>query len=52
MIGFEGDKDPEKDFEERNQRTLVILEDREFGASDRIQLYWDWKTGLFSQISK
>ena len=50
MIGLEGNKDPELTREERNVRTLKILEDREFGVSDSISLYWDYKTGLFNEI--
>lgn len=50
MIGIEGNKDPNLALEMRNIRHLVILEDREFGCSDRISLYWDNKTGLFSEI--
>lgn len=50
MIGIEGNKDPALPLELRNIRHLVILEDREFGSSDKISLYWDYKTGLFSEI--
>jgi twinkle protein len=50
MIGLEGNKDPNLDVELRNIRHLVILEDREFGSSDKISLYWNNKTGLFSEI--
>ena len=50
MIGLEGNKDPDLEPEERNVRRLVILEDREFGASGVVRLYWDWKTGLFNEI--
>ena len=50
MIGLEGNKDPDLDINERNVRHLKILEDREFGVSDTIDLYWDQKTGLFNEI--
>lgn len=50
MIGLEGNKDPDLPLEERNMRTLVILEDREFGRTARIPLYWDHKTGVFQEI--
>lgn len=50
MLGLEGNKDPDLDFEERNMRRLVILEDREFGATGSVDLYWHDKTGLFSEI--
>lgn len=52
MLGLEGDKDPDKSKEERNMRRLVILEDREFGASGFIRLYWDKKSGLFNEIEE
>lgn len=52
MIGVEGNKDPDIPKEERNIRTLVVLEDREFGSSARIPLYWDDKTGLFNEMRK
>lgn len=50
MIGLEGNKDPELPKEERNVRTLDILEDREFGVTGRFPLYWDSKTGMFNEI--
>lgn len=50
MMGLEGNKDPDLPMEERNVRTLKILEDREFGSSASIPLYWDNKTGLFNEI--
>jgi len=50
MIGLEGNKDPDLPKEERNMRTLVILEDREFGITARVPLYWDDKTGVFNEI--
>lgn len=50
MLGLEGNKDPDLPAEERNIRKLVILEDREFGASGNVKLYWDPKTGLFNEM--
>ena len=50
MIGMQGNKDPDKSIEERNIRELVILEDREFGQSGKVKLYWDRHTGLFNEI--
>lgn len=50
MIGLEGNKDPELSPEKRNVRKLVLLEDREFGASGEVSLYWNDRTGLFSEI--
>ena len=50
MLGLEGNRDPNLSPEERNIRTLVLLEDREFGETGRFKLYWDKKTGLFNEI--
>jgi len=50
MIGIEGNKDPDLPDTEKNLRTLRILEDREFGMSVDVPLYWDRKTGLFNEI--
>lgn len=50
MLGLEGDKDPDKPLEDRNMRKLVVLEDREFGSSGYIWLYWDHNTGLFNEV--
>lgn len=50
MLGLEGNRDPNLNPEERNVRTLVLLEDREFGETGRYKLYWDRATGLFNEI--
>lgn len=50
MLGLEGNRDPNLSAEERNMRTLVLLEDREYGESGRFPLYWDNRTGLFNEI--
>jgi twinkle protein len=50
MIGMEGNKDPDRSLEERNIRTLVILEDRDFGVLEKIPLYWDHHTGMFNDM--
>lgn len=50
MLGLEGNRDPNLSAEERNLRTLVLLEDREFGETGRFKLYWDKSTGLFNEI--
>lgn len=49
MIGLQGNKDPKLNEEQRNMRQLVILEDREFGQTGTINLYWDHNTGLFNE---
>jgi len=50
MIGMEGNKDPELDLEDRNLRRIIVLEDREFGNTGIVPLYWDWHTGLFMEL--
>lgn len=50
MLGLEGNRDPNLSDEEKNLRTLVLLEDREFGETGRFKLYWDKNTGLFNEI--
>jgi twinkle protein len=50
MLGLEGNRDPNLDAEQKNIRTLVLLEDREFGETGRFRLYWDHNTGLFNEI--
>lgn len=50
MLGLEGNRDPGLKPEERNLRTLVLLEDREFGETGRFKMFWDFNTGLFNEI--
>lgn len=50
MLGLEGNKDPDLPIEQRNMRKLVILEDREFGATGVVPLYWDRYTSLFNEV--
>lgn len=52
MLGLEGNRDPNLPAEIRNTRTLVLLEDREFGETGRFPLYWDNATGLFNEIER
>lgn len=51
MFGIEGNRDPNLTPEERNIRTLVLLEDREFGEVGRMKLYWNKANGLFTEIN-
>ena len=50
MLGIEGDRDPNLPIEQKNLRTLVLLEDREYGETGRFPLYWDYVTGLFNEV--
>ena len=49
MIGLEGDKSPDLSIEEKNMRSLVLLEDREFGQTGHFPIYWDVHTSLFNE---
>lgn len=51
MMGLQGNKDPTLDENARNMRQLVLLEDREFGQSGKIDLFWDKSTGLFNEVN-
>ena len=50
MIGIQGNKNPEHQEEQRNIRDLVLLEDRNSGASGKVKVYYDKNTGLFNEI--
>ena len=50
MMGLEGNKDGDLPDNVRNIRKLVLLEDREFGESGSVRLYWDKNTQLFNQM--
>lgn len=50
MLGLEGNRDPNLPDNQKNLRTLVLLEDREFGETGRFGLYWDKATGLFNEL--
>ncbi len=47
LFGLERNKDPELPEQERNTSHLVLLKDREFGASGKFPIYWDPKTGSY-----
>jgi len=50
MLGLEGNRDPNLPPKQKNMRTLVLLEDREYGETGRFPLYWDSHTGLFNEM--
>lgn len=50
MLGLEGNKDPDLDEDIRNLRYLRVLEDREFGVSTKVPLFWNKDTGKFVEI--
>lgn len=52
MLGLEGNKDPDLSPEERDVRQLLILEDREYGATGYVSLYYDQHTGLLNEIKE
>lgn len=49
MIGLEGNKDPEETEKVQNTRHLVVLDDRKFGRTARIPLFYDVDTGVFAE---
>jgi twinkle protein len=51
MMGLEGNKDESLPLEQRNIRHLRLLEDREFGEVGSVPLYWNHKTGQFTEIT-
>jgi len=51
MIGLEGNKDPDLTPEQRNCRDLVLLEDRNFGESGRVKLWYNKSTGRLAELS-
>ena len=52
MLGLEGDKDPDLDRNEQVMRRLTVLEDRAFGSSGYVSLFFDEKTGLYHEIKE
>lgn len=50
MIGLEGNKDPDLPEEVRNMRVIRILEDREFGISEKFPIFWNRSTGKFIEL--
>lgn len=49
MFGIEGNKDPELDEETRAIRHIKILEDRSFGATGVVPLFYNKNTGRYVQ---
>lgn len=47
MLGLERNKDPELPVKERNTSRLVLLEDRKYGRTGVVTLYYDAETGDF-----
>lgn len=50
MLGLEGNKDEALDDNIKNIRNLVLLEDREFGETGRIPLFWSKNSTLFQEL--
>lgn len=50
MLGLEGNKDSELDKETRQLRWVSILEDREFGNSEKIGIHWNENTTLYTEV--
>jgi len=47
MIGLEGNKDPDQTTKEKNTRSLVVLDDRKYGRTGKVPLFYDNSTGDF-----
>lgn len=52
ILGIQGNNDPELEDDSRNLRDIVLLSDREFGASGIQHLFWDKHTSLFNEVRK
>lgn len=50
MLGLEGNKDPDLPEEQRNLRSIVVLENRMSGETGKIGLYYDKNTGAFNEL--
>jgi len=50
MWGLQGNRDPDLQDDERNMRQLVLLEDREFGQSGYVNLFWNKNSGNFEEV--
>lgn len=49
MFGLEGNKDPEQPEKVRNTRHFLVLDDRKFGRTAKIPLFYDVDTGVFDE---
>lgn len=50
MLCLEANKDPDLPEEIRNTRNVRVLEDREFGLSEKFPLFWNKQTGGFVEL--
>ena len=49
VMGLEGNRDPDLDDEDRNKRRIVVLEDRQHGASGVVNVQYDIRSGLMRE---
>lgn len=49
MWGLQGNKDPEEQEKVQNTRYLILLDDRKFGRTAKIPLFYDVDTGVFDE---
>lgn len=47
MVGLEGNKDPKLSSKEKNTRQLKFMDDRKYGRTGTIPLYYDFRTSDF-----
>lgn len=52
MLGLEGNKDPDLPEDQRNLRSIVVLENRMSGETGRIGLFYDKNTGAFNELNQ
>lgn len=52
MFGLEGNKDPEQPEKVQNTRYFVILDDRKYGRTAKIPLFYDVDTGVLDEPPK
>lgn len=49
MWGLQGNKDPDEPEKVQNTRYLILLDDRKFGRTAKIPLFYDVDTGIFDE---
>ena len=51
VLALEGDKSDELEEHEKNTRLLRILDDREYGVTAKLQLFWNSNTSVFEELT-
>ena len=50
MLGLEANKDEDLSEEIRNTRRIKLLEDRQWGSTGSVQIYWNHQTTKFVEV--